>query len=555
MRAIQIIYLLIILSMIAFDELSAQCINEPDREEITFQEDFGRGGNPGPVFADNTDYNFGNPAPGNYTSSNTSGINGSNWHNADDHTPGDTDGYMLIFDARGSGSAFFTFTRTDLCPNSQYKARIFVANIARPNSCGGSPDVPRIGISVENDLTGASATTPLISLPTTQSMNWVPIDLTFSTDGAAVNSYTFRLFNEGGPGCGKDFAIDDFQLLQVSVIEDLGVHDLCTGPYTSPTGLVRNSVGTFVDELADGCTTRLLCYEIIDNSIGSTVERFDGCPGDTLLIQNELIVADTTWQDTINRIGDCVETNTIVVNFGPTEAVEQFVEVCTGDSVWVGDSIFYTSAGRYIDTLLTPFGCDSIVITHVEEVNVSISLTVDGQALDFEPGIRPAEVQIQQGDEPRINVSATGLNNPIFQWQASDQLDCPDQADPCLLATRSERLRLDILQENLFCDLFLEIDLTVLPCEPAYIPNAFSPNFDGVNDRFRPFPQPCVAELLDFSVYDRWGGLRYSGTDPLGWDGSSLGREAATGVYMYTTRMRLLDGTIVERAGSVMLLR
>lgn len=93
----------------------------------------------------------------------------------------------------------------------------------------------------------------------------------------------------------------------------------------------------------------------------------------------------------------------------------------------------------------------------------------------------------------------------------------------------------------------------------VYTGNAFSPNFDGQNDRFflqsaSPFP---VAE---FEIYDRWGNLFFQqigGTtnDPtLGWDGDTRGRPAPPGAYIWRATL-LLDGLPRSYEGQVQLTR
>ena len=74
---------------------------------------------------------------------------------------------------------------------------------------------------------------------------------------------------------------------------------------------------------------------------------------------------------------------------------------------------------------------------------------------------------------------------------------------------------------------------------PIYIlPNAFTPNGDGSNELFIPYPYRFV-ERVEFNVFNIWGNLVYTTTDPdLGWDGKNLnGKDVAQGVYYYTCRV------------------
>ena len=89
-------------------------------------------------------------------------------------------------------------------------------------------------------------------------------------------------------------------------------------------------------------------------------------------------------------------------------------------------------------------------------------------------------------------------------------------------------------------------------------PTAFSPNGDGVNDRFAPLPSASVERVLMLRVYDRWGGLLYSAEDCGGGPGEcawDAGPEAAAGAYVYVARALLGDGTEVRVAGEVAVVR
>jgi gliding motility-associated-like protein len=77
----------------------------------------------------------------------------------------------------------------------------------------------------------------------------------------------------------------------------------------------------------------------------------------------------------------------------------------------------------------------------------------------------------------------------------------------------------------------------------AYLPTAFSPNFDGINDEFRPGLNPRI-EVISYrmEVYDRWGGLRFASDEfTNGWDGFDDGRPVEMGVYIYSIEITYRD--------------
>jgi len=74
---------------------------------------------------------------------------------------------------------------------------------------------------------------------------------------------------------------------------------------------------------------------------------------------------------------------------------------------------------------------------------------------------------------------------------------------------------------------------------PFYeLPNAFTPNGDGSNDLFKPFPF-CFVERVNFQVYNRWGQLVFETEDPdLNWDGTNFsGQDVEEGVYYYVCKV------------------
>ncbi len=85
---------------------------------------------------------------------------------------------------------------------------------------------------------------------------------------------------------------------------------------------------------------------------------------------------------------------------------------------------------------------------------------------------------------------------------------------------------------------------------PAYdLPNTFTPNADGSNDLFKPYPYRYI-ERIDMKIYNQWGNLVYETTDPdINWDGRDLtGSELGSGAYYYTARVfeSKLDGAVEQ---------
>lgn len=90
--------------------------------------------------------------------------------------------------------------------------------------------------------------------------------------------------------------------------------------------------------------------------------------------------------------------------------------------------------------------------------------------------------------------------------------------------------------------------------EEINVPNVFTPNSDGVNDRFMPFAGTTILEG-SMEIYNRWGQLVFSTEDiDNGWDGTSNERRCSDGVYFYRLSYTTVFGETENRHGSVTLL-
>lgn len=99
------------------------------------------------------------------------------------------------------------------------------------------------------------------------------------------------------------------------------------------------------------------------------------------------------------------------------------------------------------------------------------------------------------------------------------------------------------------------VDPSELDCEDVFLANAFTPNGDGKNELFKIDNPIIVSEIINFQVFDRWGGIVFETTDIYeGWDGTIGGENALPGVYLYKV---LYDCNGVEKIvnGSVTLIR
>ncbi|HFB99770.1 MAG TPA: T9SS type B sorting domain-containing protein, partial [Phaeodactylibacter sp.] len=137
-------------------------------------------------------------------------------------------------------------------------------------------------------------------------------------------------------------------------------------------------------------------------------------------------------------------------------------------------------------------------------------------------------------------------------------------AFPCLDTTitplNQTRYTVKVIDIN-GCVAFDTITYWVKKDRHVYIPNAFTPNGDGINDFFVVYGGKDVQEVKTFRVFDRWGELllEHKNFPPnmtdYGWDGKLDSKRMNENVFVFYVEVLFLDGWVERYAGEVVLHR
>ncbi|MBQ4822397.1 T9SS type B sorting domain-containing protein [Aquimarina sp. MMG016] len=175
-----------------------------------FNEAFGTGTANGPELpAGTTGYTYvnGTPDDGEYTVSSFTGY--FDWHNTQDHTPNDTNGKCLIFNADFVAGEFFRRTVTGLCENTSYEFSSWLLNLLPANSCDANGIPVNVRFQIwDNTDTNLLATGDTGDIFSRTSPVWEQYGLVFQTLPGQT-SVILKMINNGNGGCGNDLAIDD----------------------------------------------------------------------------------------------------------------------------------------------------------------------------------------------------------------------------------------------------------------------------------------------------------------------------------------------------------
>lgn len=157
---------------------------------------------------------------------------------------------------------------------------------------------------------------------------------------------------------------------------------------------------------------------------------------------------------------------------------------------------------------------------------------------------------ITQGQSVTLNGSGGGT----YLWSPATGLSCTICPNPVASPTITTVYTLTVTDTNGCTATDTLIIYVDIACGELYLPNAFSPNGDNENDIL--YVRGNCIQYLQFDVYNRWGEKVFSTTDPaLGWDGSWRGKPCEAAVFSYVLRATLLDGTEIEKQGSITLVK
>lgn len=142
-----------------------------------------------------------------------------------------------------------------------------------------------------------------------------------------------------------------------------------------------------------------------------------------------------------------------------------------------------------------------------------------------------------------------------YLWSPADGLDDPTLLNPMATPFNTTQYLLTVTDDN-GCQQTDTITVYVDVVDLLVIPTAFSPNNDGHNDVFRIIRYLNIAELLEFSIYNRWG-QRVFHTDRLDdyWDGTFKGELQDMDVFVFVVKAKTKDGNDIFRTGNVTLVR
>jgi gliding motility-associated-like protein len=174
------------------------------------------------------------------------------------------------------------------------------------------------------------------------------------------------------------------------------------------------------------------------------------------------------------------------------------------------------------------------------------------------PAVNAGPDLVVQGGTPETIEAEASSDVVGWQWTPALYLSCTDCAQPVCVPKQTVSYVVTVTSVD-GCTSAATVVVQLL-CEESKvrIPDAFTPNGDGHNDRWNILGISQVNHLV---IYDRWGVKVFERNHffpadvGAGWDGTMNGQPAPPGVYAYFVEMQCATGGVFTRKGTVVLVR
>lgn len=267
----------------------------------------------------------------------------------------------------------------------------------------------------------------------------------------------------------------------------------------------------------------------------------------------------TTSYTVIVTEGACVDTTDVTVEVNPLPTITLVSEM-TGCNNNNGSIISTTASGTApysyawsngqtgADAIGLGTGNYSVTVTDSKGCTATSSADVLMYPNPVAT-LTPDSVTIRYGDTVQF-IATGGIN---FTWSPPTYLNFGDIANP-ICSPMEDMDYCVVVGDEHDCKDTVCATVKVIYCDDFFIPNAFSPNGDGLNDRFM-VKGTCMTHY-NIRIQNRWGQTvfesKHSGES---WDGTYKGVKQDAGVYFYYAEISFIEGKKIIQKGDLTLIR
>lgn len=315
----------------------------------------------------------------------------------------------------------------------------------------------------------------------------------------------------------------------------------CDGIILDGTITNNTNGGTppFTYDWSSGDTSKDLTANLVFGTYTITATDANGCADtvDITLVPKEQLRVELLT-DSSGCYGDSSGTAEVIIAGGRKPYYVTWAGLDTTNTKYIS----HLGPGNYDVMVVDSKGCDtSFNFTITEQPNMSITV--------------PDTLTVIYGHDTTFAAQVSGVRTSdmtsVF-WDPSEWMSCDNCVDPILTAIRNRAYVVELNVNGCLYYDTLQLMVNYGP-DPYFIPNAFTPNGDGINDNFQIFG--IGIKSATYTIFNRWGGEVFFGENINAvWDGTYNSQKAQVGTYVYQVHFIYLDQRTETVTGTLMLL-
>lgn len=279
------------------------------------------------------------------------------------------------------------------------------------------------------------------------------------------------------------------------------------------------------------------------------VDTFSRCQaGDTAFV---ISIPPPESFDIATENPDCISVNGSIIISNVDGGQPPYVYSFNNGATFGTDPYFLTAIpDTYTVMIKDANGCQLVSTVTIEDIIL--------------PSIELLQlIEIQWGESitlnPLLNVPASTIVS--YLWTPSESLSCHTCQSTIADPLQNTTYTLTVVDTN-GCTATAIVSVQVVFDVAVYIPNAFSPDHNGLNDGFTAYGDPEKIEQINYlRIYDRWGNSIYEkealpiNNPSFGWDGNYRGKKMNPAVFVYVIEVLFKNGETAVFKGDVNLVR
>jgi len=306
------------------------------------------------------------------------------------------------------------------------------------------------------------------------------------------------------------------------------------------------------------------------------------CEGETTVLNVPLTQVDYLWNtgttgasitisesgvyyvEVVNA-GNCYASDSMelfVIPYPTDASINKDTLGCVGDQEQLriltdGDQVLWSNGVYGNSTLVTESGnYSAIASNNLHDVSCSLFDTIDVVFQDYPELLPPDSFLYCFEFDANLKINTPTIAN-YYNWRPEENYTYQRTSGPHELVVYEKGVYSVSVFDHPFCRKIQEVVVEEKCPLRLYVPTAFTPDNDGVNDLF--YPVAPNFEILEFTIFNRWGEIIFESIGGKGWNGQLNGNDAQQGIYVWKCRAKgysdkYYDQTIYQ-IGTVALVR